>query len=135
MHLFQRYQKHLAKMLVAALFWGTAPAQNNNVTLIGRVIDERTKDPLPGAVVHILGTTHQVVADNNGEFTFLTGQRVPATYEVTFAGYKRKAAQISSYGHVDIQLEEANKALGDVLIVGYGTQRRSDLTGSVATVS
>lgn len=139
MHLFQRYQKHVVKTLVAALFWGIAPAgswaQNTNVVLVGRVIDERTKDPLPGAVIHILGTTHQVVADNNGEFTFLTGQRVPLTYQVTYTGYKSKDIPINSYGHVDIQLEESNKALGDVLIVGYGTQRRSDLTGSVATVS
>lgn len=139
MHLVQRYQKLMVKILLAALFWSAVPgvsrAQNNNVVLVGRVIDERTKDPLPGAVVHILGTTHQVVADNNGEFSFLTGQRVPVTYQVTYTGYKSKEVPISSYGHVDILLEESNKALGDLLIVGYGTQRKSDLTGSVATVS
>ncbi|TDW99233.1 SusC/RagA family TonB-linked outer membrane protein [Dinghuibacter silviterrae] len=135
MHLFQRYRKYAVLLVAAALFWARAVAQNNNVVLIGRVIDERTKDPLPGAVIHILGTTHQVVADNNGEFNFITGQRVPLTYEVSFTGYKTKNVDIKSYGHVDIQLEESNKALGDLLIVGYGTQRKSDLTGSVATVS
>jgi TonB-linked SusC/RagA family outer membrane protein len=114
---------------------GEASNPNNNVRLVGRVIDDKTKEPLPGAVIHILGTTHQVVADQDGEFKFITGQRVPVTYSISYTGYKTKEVNIQSYGHVDIQLTSTNGALGEVLIVGYGTQRKSDLTGSVATVS
>ena len=139
MHLFQRYRKSISRRLplisLLVLLLSSLQAQNNNVFLVGRVIDDRTKEPLAGAVVHILGTTHQVVADKDGEFKFITGQRVPVVYEISYTGYKTQQVHVDSYGHVDIQLQETNTALGEVLVVGYGTQRRSDLTGSVATVS
>ena len=139
MNLFQRYRKSIIHRLPLTLLLGLTVllvhSQNNNVSLIGRVIDERTKEPLAGAVVHIIGTTHQVITDNDGEFKFITGQRVPVVYNVTYTGYKGQQVTVNSYGHIDIQLQEANTALGEVLVVGYGTQRKSDLTGSVATVS
>jgi TonB-linked SusC/RagA family outer membrane protein len=153
MHLFQRYRKSIIPwcLLVSGLGANTLTSQaqsanvstqgaeqtnpNNNVRLVGRIIDDKTKEPLPGAVIHILGTTHQVVADQDGEFKFITGQRVPVTYSVSYTGYKTKEVNVQSYGHIDIQLTSTNGSLGEVLIVGYGTQRKSDLTGSVATVS
>jgi len=151
MNLFQRYKKYTivrlfvrflpraAVRLGAVILLWTAPflviAQNNNVSLFGRVIDEKTKDPLAGAVVHIKGTTHEVIADQNGEFKFITGQRVPVIYVVSYVGYKELEVPVDSYGHVEIQLKGGNSSLNEVVVVGYGTQRKSDITGSVGTVS
>jgi TonB-linked SusC/RagA family outer membrane protein len=109
--------------------------QTKNVELVGRVSDDKTGDPLPGAVVHIKGTTHEVVADNNGEFKFITGQRVPVVYVVTYVGYKTREIEVSSYDHAELKLTGGNAQLNDVVVVGYGTQRRSDVTGAVAGVS
>lgn len=141
MHLFQRYKKYTYSFRISfsllfflALTGLKLPAQNNNVLLTGRVFDERTKDPLPAAVVRIKGTTHSVVTDNNGAFRFLTGQRVPVTYIISYVGYKTTEINVDSYGNLDIPLQEANTQLNDVVVVGYGTQKKSDLTGSVASL-
>lgn len=141
MNLFQRYKKYTCRFrisfsLLFLLLIAAAPsgAQNNNVLLTGKVYDERTKDPLPAAVVRIKGTTHSVVTDNNGEFKFVTGQRVPVTYLISYVGYKTAEIPVDSYGHLDIALQEANTQLNDVVVVGYGTQKKSDLTGSVASL-
>ncbi|MHA4810040.1 SusC/RagA family TonB-linked outer membrane protein [Flavitalea flava] len=107
----------------------------HNVSLLGRVVDEKTKEPLSGAVIHIKGTTHEVIADNSGEFKFITGQHVPVVYIVSYVGYKTREVPVDSYGHAEIRLQGGSLSLNEVVVVGYGTQRRSDITGSVASVS
>ena len=98
-------------------------------------MDDKTGDPLPGAVVHIKGTTHEVVADNTGEFKFITGQRIPVVYIVSYVGYKTREIEVGNYDHAELKLTGGNAQLNDVVVVGYGTQRRSDVTGAVAGVS
>ena len=122
-------------IILPLLFLNAAYAQTKNVELVGRVIDEKTGDPLPGAVIHIKGTTHEVLSDNNGEFKFITGQRVPVTYIVTYVGYKAKEIEVDNYDHAELKLQGVNAQLNDVVVVGYGTQRRSDVTGAVAAVN
>jgi TonB-linked SusC/RagA family outer membrane protein len=138
MNLFQRYKKYLAGKLLlflSLLFLAfSSIAQNNNVQLIGKVVDDRTKEPLVGAVVHIKGTTHHVVADDEGAFTFITGQKVPVVYEVSHVGYETREITVSDYKPVDIRLKPGNAQLSDVVVVGYGTQRRSDVSGAVTSV-
>ncbi|AEV97748.1 SusC/RagA family protein [Niastella koreensis] len=138
MNLFQRYKKYLAGklLLFLSLLFSTflSIAQNNNVQLIGKVVDDRTKEPLVGAVVHIKGTTHHVVADEEGAFTFITGQKVPVVYEVSHVGYETREITVSDYKPIDIRLKQGNAQLSDVVVVGYGTQRRSDVSGAVTTV-
>jgi TonB-dependent starch-binding outer membrane protein SusC len=120
------------------LLFGAVPfqaeAQTSNVSLWGKVLDEKTKEPLPGAVVHIKGTTHEVLTDNSGEFKFITGQRVPLVYIVSYVGYQGLEVSVNNYGHTEILLKGKNNSLTEAVVVGYGTQRRSDVTGAVATV-
>ncbi|PWT79120.1 MAG: SusC/RagA family protein [Bacteroidetes bacterium] len=108
--------------------------QSTNVSLYGKVIDEKTKEPLAGAVVHIKNTTHEVLTDNNGEFKFITAQKIPLIYEVSYVGYQSLEVPVNNFGHLDILLKGNNSTLGQVVVVGYGTQRRSDVTGSEASV-
>ena len=140
MNLFQRYKKYLTGKLLPVVILLVASshyslqAQNNNVQLLGRVLDEKTKEPLSGAVVHIKGTTHNVVTSDDGTFTFITGQKVPVVYEVSHVGYETRDIAVSDYKHIDIRLKLTNAQLTDVVVVGYGTQRRSDVSGAVTTV-
>ncbi|MGX5819593.1 SusC/RagA family TonB-linked outer membrane protein [Chitinophaga lutea] len=104
-----------------------------NSTLSGQVVDRQTREPLPGAAIHIKGTTHRVVADEHGKFNFVTGQKFPYILNVSFIGYQALETTISGSPAV-IGLAQANTTLNDVVVVGYGTQKKSDLTGSVASV-
>jgi TonB-dependent starch-binding outer membrane protein SusC len=111
-----------------------ANAQTKEVTLVGRVTDDKTKEPLAGVVVHIKGTTHQVLTDENGQFKFITGQQIPVVYELSYVGYKRREVIVDNYSFNELTLENKNKSLDEIVVIGYGTQRRSDITGAVASV-
>lgn len=104
-----------------------------NSTLTGQVIDRATKAPVPGAAVKIRGTTHGVSADDHGRFNFVTGQKFPYILIVSSVGYETVEVTVNG-GHAEIPLAPAQTQLGDVVVVGYGTQKKSDLTGSIASV-
>ena len=102
------------QFVIAGFLFVIAPvsavwAQNNNVQLLGKVVDAKNKQSLQGATVHIKGTTHEVSTGKNGEFEFITGQRVPVTYVISYVGYETKEVLVSSYGHIDIELLKKEK--------------------------
>ncbi|SDZ82110.1 SusC/RagA family TonB-linked outer membrane protein [Pedobacter hartonius] len=124
----------LSSLLFLSVFIATAqqivPLINSK--LVGRVIDGTTKEPLPGAVVRIEGTTHMVQTDTEGKFSFVTGQKFPYKLLISFIGYE-KQGYIATGSPVEIALKDQNQ-LNQVVVVGYGTQKRKDITGSVASV-
>ena len=82
-------KKNVLVWLSSMLFPLFILAQNNpqpiiNSTLSGTIVDYKTKTPLGGAVVKIKGTTHEVIADNDGKFHFVTGQKFPYILIVSF---------------------------------------------------
>jgi TonB-linked SusC/RagA family outer membrane protein len=105
-----------------------------NSSLSGRIVDAVTKLALPDAVVKIKGTTHEVATDNQGRFAFKTGQKLPYTLVISFVGYQ-SIEYIANDPQVEIGLQPANNQLNEVVVVGYGTQKKSTLTGSVSSVS
>ncbi|RBL94178.1 SusC/RagA family TonB-linked outer membrane protein [Chitinophaga flava] len=110
----------------------TTPLINSHLS--GIVVDARTHEPLPGAVVNIKGTTHGVSTDAEGRFVFVTGQKFPYTLIISYIGYK-KTEVVATGGHIEIPLESVQSQLNDVVVVGYGTQKKSDLTGAIGSVS
>ena len=101
--------------------------------LDGTVVDDITNQPIIGASVNIKGTTHGVVTDAEGKFYFQTGQKFPYTLIVSYIGYK-KLEIIVEKNPVIIHLKEERQELDELVVVGYGTQKRKDITGSVASV-
>lgn len=109
-------------------------AQNNNIYIGGRVLDETTHEPLSGATVHIKGTTHEVITDDKGIFKFITGQKVPVTFIVSYVGYQTRELYTTQAQDNEITLQGAAGQLNDVVVVGYGTQERKKLIGVVTKV-
>lgn len=109
-------------------------APHNNITITGRVLDERSGEPLSGATVHILHTTHEVITDERGEFRFLTGQELPVTLRVTYAGYKANEIFIKSNGQ-SILLQPLERQLNELTVVGYTRTKSNARTGAITTVA
>jgi TonB-linked SusC/RagA family outer membrane protein len=105
-----------------------------NSTLNGRVLDSRTRTPLPGARIHIKGTTHEVSTDSEGKFSFVTGQKFPYTLLVSYIGYGTREI-IANGGYTTIELKEIQNELNDVVVVGYVTQQRKNNIGSISKVN
>ncbi|HOY18115.1 MAG TPA: TonB-dependent receptor [Haliscomenobacter sp.] len=131
-------KKQLLAWLGFVLFSWALNAQSNpatiNSTLHGVVLDEKTKEPVIGATVQIKGTTHGVVTDVEGKFYFQTGQILPYTLIISNLSYKTREV-IAETDNIRITIAEDAKQLNEFVVVGYGTQKKSDLTGSVASVS
>lgn len=103
------------------------------ITISGTVTD--TKDePMVGISVIIKNSTKGTVTDLDGKYTL----SVPDSKSVlvySFISYKTKEIIVGSQKVINVRLEDASAALDEVVVVGYGTQRKSDLTGGISTIS
>ena len=108
-------------------------AINENIKVSGTITDVATGKPLAGATVKLKGSNTTTTTDENGNFTI----DVPATgniLEISYVGYETIEARISNAGSLNLTLKQ-NESTGDeVIVVGYGTQKKVNLTGSVGTV-
>ncbi len=106
-------------------------AEQQGITITGTVADNG--DPLPGVNVTVKGTTIGVITDANGRYSI----NVPNTDAVlvfSFVGYQKQEQTVGSMTRINIELLEDTKEIEEVVVVGYGTVKKSDLTGSVASV-
>ncbi|MFT4152521.1 SusC/RagA family TonB-linked outer membrane protein [Parafilimonas sp.] len=119
-------------LLCSLLFFSiTAFSQN---TVSGKVTDAETNAPIPGASVVIKGQNKGVITDAEGNFTIaISSASKPLV--VSSVGYAEKEVPLSSSGALNIALTPTSKALNDVVVVGYGTTLKKDITGSVAQVN
>ena len=105
-------------------------AQNLSVT--GVIKDNETKEPLPGATVVVVGTTQGTISDFDGNYTIsaLSG----ASLSFSSLGYQTQVVIVGQDETLDISLL-GNNELDEIVVVGYGSQKRSNIVGSVATVN
>ncbi len=106
-------------------------------TITGTITDARTGDPLIGATLVPKNSKELgAVTDLDGKFTLTTKVKLPLTLSVQFVGYRSQDVDVyDNEEPLDIQLVERGNQLNEVVVVGYGTQKRTQLTGSVATVN
>ena len=102
-----------------------------DLTVSGIVFDFENKQPLPGASVFIDGTTKGTTTDFDGNYTLDVKQGDRITFD--YVGYQSKTITFEGNGILNVELTSDND-LEEVVVVGYGTQKRSNLVGSVATV-
>ncbi|MBQ4211265.1 MAG: carboxypeptidase-like regulatory domain-containing protein, partial [Prevotella sp.] len=102
-------------------------------TVTGNVKDA-SGEPLIGVSVMIKGTSTGAVTDLDGNYSIPS---VPSSAQLTFSyvGYQTKTVKVGDSSSLNVVLSEDNTTLEDVVVIGYGTMKRKDLTGAVASVS
>lgn len=108
-------------------------AQESVITVQGKVVDSEMGDPIPGASIVEKGTSRGTVTDFDGFFEI----KVPgkANLEISYLGYATQVVSVNGRTQLTIQLEPQAEELGEVVLVGYGTQKKENLTGSVSTIA
>ena len=116
--------------LAFAVVCSTAAMAQGKVS--GTVVDQ-TGEPVIGASVVVKGTTGGTVTDIDGKFTV---QNVPqnATLVFSYVGYRTQNVSVSGKSQINVTLEEDKQLLDEVVVVGYGVQRKSDVTGALTRV-
>lgn len=110
------------------------PSYSNNINqVMGYIYDGSTKEPLIGATINLKGTTIGAITDVNG-FYKITIPPAGGQLVYSYIGYKTQESPISSQT-MNITLEQDLVSLDEVVVVGYGIQKKSNLTGSVSGVS
>jgi TonB-dependent starch-binding outer membrane protein SusC len=128
----QRFMtKTLFTLLLLLAGFATTWAQNRTVT---GVVKDIKGDPLPSVTVLEKGTQNGVVTDFDGKFSLKLTGNAP-TLVVSFIGFTAKEITVGTQTDFSITLDEDTKTLGEVVVVGYGTAKKKDLTGSIATIS
>lgn len=126
-------KKRLETVFVSLMFFFSMFLANaQEITLTGKITNN-SEEPIPGATVVVKGTSLGTITDMNGQFTL----QIPADSKIlvcSFIGMKTKEIEITSSTTYNIILEEDIYNLEEVVAIGYGTMKKSDLTGSVASV-
>ena len=116
--------------LSPSLSWG----QGSGKTVKGTLIDATTKEALVGANVLIKGTTKGATADANGQYSINVSDD-KAVLVFRFLGYDSQEIVVGGRSTIDVSLQSNASSLEQVVVVGYGTQKKTDVTGSVKSVS
>lgn len=101
-------------------------------TVKGTVISENDKTPLPGVTVTVKGGDKGVITDFDGAFSIPAA--ADATLVFSYLGYETKEIPVAGKSQIAVSLKESRNDLDEVVVIGYGTQRKSDLTGAVSVV-
>ncbi|WP_421795199.1 SusC/RagA family TonB-linked outer membrane protein [Haliscomenobacter sp.] len=129
-HAYQTWQKYTTLVVVFCLFSIAALAQRS---IGGKVVDV-AGNPLIGASVIVKGTTNGTYTDDSGAFSLTIEGQSPALI-VSYLGYRTKEVALTgAETNVSVTLEESDLALEEVLVTGYSTQQKKDLTGAVSVV-
>lgn len=120
-------------LLMLLLFWAFAYASGQAITVTGTVTSAEDGSPMIGASVLIKGTTTGTIADLDGNYSI----DVPSGSDIlifSFIGFVAQEIEVGSQTRIDVVLEPERIGLDEVVVIGYGTVKKSDLTGSVASV-
>lgn len=127
--------KNLLKVFLLcfiALFAFAAQSMGQGKTITGQVVDA-LNESMPGVNVQVKGTTNGTITNIDGKFSI----SVPNSKSVlifTFIGYSKQEIVVGNQAKINVQLKEDAQNLDEVVVVGYGTAKKSDLTGATASL-
>lgn len=128
------------KLKIAFMLWALFMLQGFSaqlwaqaLTVTGKVTSRVNNEPLAGATVTISGTNTATVTDEAGNFTITVPQR-GARLNVSYAGMEAQEVTVNEAGTLNISLNNTGSTLNEVVVVGYGTQRRATVTSAISSV-
>jgi TonB-linked SusC/RagA family outer membrane protein len=104
------------------------------IVIKGRIVN-KNGEPVQGVSVVVGGTKNGTITDKDGRFTLNVNTQGKVTVEVSSVGFLSQSIQTDGTADLNITLQESASDLSDIVVVGYGTQKKSDLVGSVAQIS
>ena len=124
--------RSLEKPLVLLFLLCLCPLGALAQSLVKGTVNDEAGEPIIGATVRVLGTQAGAVTDLNGHFSVQAAR--DAQIEVSYVGYVSQRVPVQGRQNLTVTLGEDNTTLNDVVVIGYGTQRREAVTGSVANI-
>ena len=117
--------------LIACLLFTATPGFSQNKTVTGTVTDA-TGEPLIGASVLQQGTSNGVITDIDGKYSI----QVPpeATLEFSYVGMVKQAVKVGNRSVIDVQMNDDSQMLAETVVIGYGSAKKRDLTGSITNI-
>src|SRR5690242_6817107 len=107
-------------------------SQAQQQTVTGKIVSSKDGTPLTGVSVQVKGTNNGTTTNADGNFT-LHNVAAKSVLEISFVGYLKKTVPVGK-GNLTIKLEQNAQQLSDVVVVGYGTQKKVNLTGAISTL-
>ena len=125
---FKSLQKPLVALFLLCLFPMGALAQS----FVKGTVNDEAGEPIIGATVKVQGSNVGAITDFNGNFSVEAPSN--ATLNISYVGYVPQNIKVNGQSNINVTLKEDAQMLNDVVVVGYGTMKKSDISGSVATV-
>jgi TonB-linked SusC/RagA family outer membrane protein len=125
---FKSLQKPLVALFLLCLFPMGALAQS----FVKGTVNDEAGEPIIGATVKVQGSNTGAITDFNGNFSVEAPSN--ATLNISYVGYVPQNIKVNGQSNINVTLKEDAQMLNDVVVVGYGTMKKSDISGSVATV-
>lgn len=127
----QNVSRGILMLILVSMISFVTSAQESQIT--GRITDGSTGDGLPGASILIKGTNRGTNTDANGNFRLNAGAN--ATLLISSIGYVNQEVNIGGKSVLNLSMTVDNKALDEVVVVGYGSQKKSQMTGAISQVT
>ena len=119
--------------ILFTIMWSGSMLFGQTRTVTGQVIDQATGEPVIGANVLVKGTTTGTITDLDGNFS-ISGVTDKSVLHVSFVGYTAEDVPVKGNTKLNIVIREDNDLLEEVVVVGYGVQKKRDLTGAISSV-
>ena len=125
---FKSLQKPLVLLFLLCLLPMGAWAQG----VVKGIVNDEAGDPIIGATVKVVGTNTGAITDMDGKFSLNAASN--AQLAISYVGYITQSVNVGGRSNITVVLKEDNTTLNDVVVIGYGVQKKSDLSGAVASV-
>ena len=104
-----------------------------NITVTGTVVDNLSNDPLIGVTVREKGTANGVITNIDGQYSINVSPKATLTF--SYLGFTPQEITLNGRKKIDVFLESTSRQLDELIVIGYGVQKKSDVTGSISSIS